>query len=194
MTPIDICHRLGPERVDSFYAELSGKEVRAVLKAGGSHSGVPATAYTKNARLKAWRKRFDNEFSGGNTQLALAFLIEWLMRHHREMLVDYLDFLEVKHTQGETDEDFCETNTPDRLREGATMLLGKYEDHHVAVYLLLVGHLQETNVYDQTPALLEALGLSADEAKAYVEAHVAEHGEATTKAQSETADEAAAGA
>lgn len=194
MTPIDICQRLGQQRVDSFYAELSGKEVRAVLKAGGSHSGVPATAYTKNARLKAWRKRFDNEFGSGNTQLALAFLIEWLMRHHREMLVAYLDHLEVKHTQGETDEDFCETNTPEQLREGATMLLGKYEAHHVAVYLLLVGHLQETLVFDQTPSVLEALGMSAQDAKAYVEGHIAEHGEATTKAQSETADEAAAAA
>ena len=55
------------------------------------------------------------------------------------------------------------------------MLLGKYEQHHVAVYLLLVGHLQETHVYDQTPALLEALGLSAADAKAYAEKHAADH-------------------
>ncbi len=97
------------------------------------------------------------------------------MRHHRQMLIDYLDFLEVKHNQGETDEDFCETNSPEKLREGATMLLGKYEKHEVAVYLLLVGHLQETHVYDQTPEILEALGLSAADAKAYVEKHIAEN-------------------
>ena len=175
MIPIEICKHLGKERADAFYEELSGKEVRAVLKAGGSHSGVPSTAFTRSQRLKAWRKRFDAEFEKENQQLALAFLIEWLMRHHRQMLVDYLDFLEVKHNQGETDEDFCETNSPEKLREGSTMLLGKYEPHHVAVYLLLVGNLQETGVFDQTPALLEALGMSAGDAKAYAETHAAEH-------------------
>ena len=175
MIPIEICKHLGKERADAFYDELSGKEVRAVLKAGGSHSGVPSTAFTRAQRLKAWRKRFDAEFEKENQQLALAFLIEWLMRHHRQMLIDYLDFLEVKHNHGETDEDFCETNSPEKLREGATMLLGKYEKHEVAVYLLLVGHLQETHVYDQTPEILEALGLSAADAKAYVEKHIAEN-------------------
>ena len=62
MIPIEICKHLGSERTDAFYKELSGKEVRAVLKAGGSHSGVPSTAFTRVQRLKAWRKRFDAEF------------------------------------------------------------------------------------------------------------------------------------
>jgi hypothetical protein len=169
--PIDICTHLGRERVDSFYEELSGKEVRAVLKAGGSHAGTPATAYTRASRLKAWRKRFDAEFDNGNEQLALALLIEWLMRHHRQMLIDYLDYLGVKHKGGETDEDFCETNSPEKLREGIDVLFGKYDAHHVAVYLLLVGHLQETPVFDQTPKLLEALGMSKGDAESYAENH-----------------------
>ena len=171
MKPIDICTHLGRERVDSFYGELSGKEVRAVLKAGGSHTGTPATAYTRKARLDAWRKRFDTEFDRGNEQLALALLIEWLMRHHRQMLIDYLDHLEVKHRGGETDEDFCETRTPEQLREGIDVLLAKYDAHHVAVYLLLVGHLQETPVFDQTPKLLESLGMKKADAEAYIEHH-----------------------
>ena len=181
MTPIEICNNLGSERIDSYYGELSGKEVRAVLKAGGTSTSVPKTAYTKAARLKAWRKRFDGELSGGNTQLALALLIEWLMRHHRQMLIDYLDFLEVDHRQGETDDDFCETNSPEKLREGATMLLGKYPPHEVATYLLLVGNLQETRVYEQTPELLTALGMSEADATASVAASIAEHGEAKPK-------------
>lgn len=171
MKPLEICNHLGKERVDSFYEELSGKEVRAVLNAGGSHSGTPATAYTRAARLKAWRRRFDAEFEQGNEQLALALLVEWLMRHHRQMLIDYLDFLEVKHRQGETDEDFCETRSPEKLREGVDMLLEKYPAHEVAVYLLLVGHLQETPVFDQTPKVLEAIGMSSADAAAYVEEH-----------------------
>lgn len=178
MTPIEICQHLGPEHIDAYYGELSGKEVRAVLKAGGTSTGVPKTAYTKAARMKAWRKRFDNELEAGNGQLALALLIEWLMRHHRQMLVDYLDFLGVTHRAGETDEDFCETNPPPKLREGAQMLLGKYPPHHVATYLLLVGNLQNTRVFDQTPELLRALGMSEADAQAYATASIAEHGEA----------------
>jgi hypothetical protein len=182
VTPIEICQHLGPAHIDAYYQELSGKEVRAVLKAGGSSTAVPKTAYTKAARLGAWRKRFDAELAGGNGQLGLALLIEWLMRHHRSMLVDYLDFLGVTHRAGETDEDFCETNPPQKLREGAQVLLGKYPAHHVATYLLLVGHLQNTRVFEQTPSVLQALGMSEADAAAYAEASVTTHGEAGAKA------------
>lgn len=182
MTPIEICQHLGNAHIDAYYNELSGKEVRAVLKAGGSSTGVPKTAYTKAARLAAWRRRFETELAGGNGQLALALLIEWLMRHHRTMLVDYLDFLGVEHRAGETDEDFCETSPPEKLREGVQVLLGKYPPHHVATYLLLVGHLQNTKVFDQTPAVLVALGMSEADAHKHAEASVAEHGVAGQKA------------
>lgn len=175
MKPIEICRHLGHAHVDAFYQELSGKEVRAVLKAGGTGASVPATAFTRVQRLKSWRKRFDTEFERGNEQLALAFLVEWLMRHRRTMLVDYLDFLEVPHKQGETDEDFCKTKTPEELRAGIAALLAKYPPHEVGVYMLLVGHLQESHVFDQTPAVLEALGLDASEANAYVQAHTLAH-------------------
>ncbi len=173
MQPIQLCEVLGQETVDAYYEKLSGKEIRAVLKAGGSHSNSPQTAFTQKARRKAWRRRFDTEFAKGNEQLALAFLIEWLMRHHRYMLVEYLDFLGVKHQQGETDEDFCETRTPEQLRDGAKQLLEKYPPKHVATYLLLVGHLQETPVYDETPFLLEAAGMDKAAAEAYAKEHAA---------------------
>lgn len=175
MKPVDICKHLGSEHIDSYYNELSGKEVRAVLKAGSTSTGVPSTAFTQAARRKVWRKRFDSEFSRNNESLALALLIEWLMRHHRSMLVDYLDFLGVPHRQGETDEDFCETREPEKLREGVKVLMEKYPHHHVATYMLLVGHLQETVVFDQTPEVLEALGMNKDDAAAYIAKHKAKH-------------------
>lgn len=170
MKPIEICNHLGKDKVDSFYEELSGKEIRAVLKAGGSHSSTQ-TAFTQAGRRKAWRRRFDAEFSGGNDQLALALLIEWLMRHHRNMLVEYLDFLGVKHQNGETDEDFCETQDKDKLEEGVRVLLAKHEPHHVATYVLLVGHLQDTPIYDRMPEVLEAVGMPKGEIKGYIANH-----------------------
>ena len=175
MKPIQICQHLGQGHIDAYYDELSGKEVRVVLKAGGCSVNVPETAYTQAARRRAWRKRFDAEFTGGNDQLALALLLEWLMRHHRSMLVDYLDFLGVKHRQGETDEDFCATREESKLREGVAELLKKFPPAHVATYLLLVGHLQETPVFDQTPEVLTSLGMAADAAAKYVEEHKASY-------------------
>lgn len=171
MKPIEICQNLGQGHIDAYYDELSGKEVRAVLKAGECSANVPATVYTQAARRRAWRKRFDTEFEAGNDNLALALLLEWLMRHHRQMLVDYLDHLGVKHTAGETDEDFCVTHTPEQLREGAVELGKKYPPAHVATYLLLVGHLQDTPVYDQTPEILKALGMADDKIGGYIELH-----------------------
>jgi hypothetical protein len=171
--PIEICQHLGQGHIDAYYDELSGKEVRAVLKAGGCSVNVPATAYTQAARRRSWRKRFDAEFQGGNDNLALALLLEWLMRHHRNMLVDYLDALGVKHTQGETDEDFTNTIAPEKLREGVIELFKKYPHAHVATYMLIVGHLQDTPVYDQTPEVLTALGMSGDAAAKYIEQHKA---------------------
>ena len=182
MKPAEIYTNLGQEHIDAYYKELSGKEIRAILKAGDSHSSVPSTAFTQAARRKVWRRRINAEVtSKTNDKLALAYLIEWLLRHHRQMLVDYLDFLGVKHTQGETDEDFCESREPEKLREGIAVLLEKYPAHHVATYLLLVGHLQETHVYDQTPEVLTSLGFDADKAAAYVQAHIEKHGVATKK-------------
>ncbi|MEZ4452136.1 MAG: hypothetical protein R3B09_21910 [Nannocystaceae bacterium] len=168
MKPIQICQSLGAERLNAYYAELSGKELRDVLRAGGASVNVPQTAYTQAARRNAWRKRFDSELNGGNQPLAMALLLEWLMRHHRSMLVDYLDFLEVKHTMGETDEDFLKTRDEERLRAGVEHLLAKYPAHEVATYMLLVGHIQESTVFDRTASVLTAIGLDDAAAAAHV--------------------------
>jgi hypothetical protein len=169
--PIQICQILGPKRVDAYYDLLSAQEIRAVLKAGGSHTNSPSTAFTQAARRKVWRNRFDAELAAGNDNLALALLVEWLMRHNRQMLIDYLDSLGIKHTNGETDEDFCETRMPEVLREKIAPLMAKYDPEKVATYLLLIGVLQDTPIYDQTPEVLVGLGMSQEDAAAYVEEH-----------------------
>jgi hypothetical protein len=169
--PIQICQILGPKRVDAYYELLSAQEIRAVLKAGGSHTNSPSTAFTQAARRKVWRNRFDAELASGNENLALALLVEWLMRHNRQMLIDYLDSLGIKHSNGETEEDFCETRMPEALREHIAPLMQKYEPAHVATYLLLIGVLQDTPIFDQTPEVLHGLGMSQADAAAYIDDH-----------------------
>lgn len=169
--PIDICTHLGQETVDSYYATLSGKEIRAVLKAGGSHSNTPSTAFTQAARRKVWRRRFDGEVAKKNEKLALALLLEWLMRHNRDMLVTYLDALEVKHKFGETDEDFTNTKSPEELLEATEALWKAHPANHVATYLLLVGHLQDSPVYDRSEKVLTAVGMPEDQIAGYIADH-----------------------
>jgi len=176
--PLLICQTLGSTHVDAYFGELSGKEVRALLLAGKISPNVPATAYTQSARRQIWRRRFEAELAQKNEGLALGFLLEWLMRHHRSMLVDYLDFLGVKHTMGETDEDFCATREVEQLHAGAEALFEKYPRHEVATYLLLIGHMQETPVFDRMSDVLVALGM--DEATAA--AHAAAQADAPAKA------------
>lgn len=172
--PIEICKHLGTQKIDACYQELSGQEIRAVLKAGGSHTSTPSTAFTQAARRKAWRSRFDAEFAKDNEALALGFLLEWLMRHHRYLLTDYLDLLEVKHDNGETDEDFTDSKSPEELLAAHQKLKIKHDPQHVAVYLLLVGFLQETQLFDQQEELLCDLGMDAGAAKTHAESVASE--------------------
>ncbi|RMG94212.1 MAG: hypothetical protein D6705_16780 [Deltaproteobacteria bacterium] len=166
MKPIQICTHLGKDTIDAFFDELSAREIRSVFRASGVRTNVGSAAYSRTGRLAVWRKRLHGELDKGNEKVALAFLLEWLVGHHNEMLVDYLDHLEVPHRNGQTDEDFCETRTPDQLREAAEVLLAKYPAQHVAVYLLLVGHLQECDVFDGMEALTSALSTGGGGAEA----------------------------
>lgn len=170
MKPIEICTHLGSEKIDACYAELSAQEIRAILKAGGTSASTPSTAFTQAARRKVWRKRFDAEMGKENHQVALALLLEWIMRHHRYLLVDYLDALEVPHENGETEENFTETKSDEELLTAYRGLKSKHDKANVAAYLLTMGLMQQTEVYDRCTEVLEDLGMSAADAKAYVEA------------------------
>ena len=74
MKPIQICQNLGQGHIDAYYDELSGQEVRAVLKAGGCNVNVPAPAYTQAARRRALRQRLDADFTASPHTLALPLL------------------------------------------------------------------------------------------------------------------------
>ncbi len=49
------------------------------------------------------------------------------------------------------------------------MLLQKYPAHEVGTYLLLVGHLQETPVFDETPKVLVSVGMAESAVAGYIE-------------------------
>lgn len=168
MKPIEICTHLGSEKIDACYAELSAQEIRAILKAGGVSTSTPSTAFTQAARRKVWRSRFDAEMGKENQQISLALLLEWLMRHHRYLLVDYLDALEVPHENGETEENFTETKSEEELLTAFRTLKGKHDKVNVAIYLLIMGLMQQTEVFERCEEVLEDLGMSSSDAKAHI--------------------------
>lgn len=168
MKPNEICTHLGSEKIDACYGELSAQEIRAILKAGGVNTNTPSTAFTQAARRKVWRKRFDNEMAAENQQISLALLLEWLMRHHRYLLVDYLELLEVPHENGETEENFTETKSEEELLGAYRSLKEKHDKQNVAVYLLVMGLMQQCELFQRTPEVLQDLGMSAADAKRYI--------------------------
>ncbi len=68
-------------------------------------------------------------------ELAAANLIRgWLMRKHKQMLIDYLDGLGVTHKDGVVD-DLPEKIDEGKLRSAIENLLSKYPHEEVSVYL-----------------------------------------------------------
>jgi hypothetical protein len=78
-----------------------------------------------------------------------------LLNHERELLMDYLEALGVKHRAGETDESFLFSHPPEKLREEASHLLDKHPQKVALAYLAYIAHQQKSNVFEDWPPLLE---------------------------------------
>ena len=68
-------------------------------------------------------------------ELAAATLLRyWLMKHKKDMLIDFLDALGIAHKEGAVD-DLPKTMADDKLKAAVDKLLSKYPPEEVAVYL-----------------------------------------------------------
>lgn len=68
-------------------------------------------------------------------ELAAATLLRnWLMKHKKDMLIDFLDALGIAHKEGAVD-DLPATIADDKLKAAVDKLLAKYPPEEVAVYL-----------------------------------------------------------
>jgi len=68
----------------------------------------------------------------------------WLVKKYRNMLVDFLNALEIKHEEGVV-EDLPETMDDEKLKAAVEVLLGKYPPEVVAVYLHAFNDMNEAN-------------------------------------------------
>ncbi len=159
MKPTDICKSfLGAERIDAILEELSSPQIKAVLKEGDIKLKSTAGYVSQQKRREQSAAKIRSGIETGNQPLAAELLQQWLLNHRRSMLIAYLDRLEVKHRQGETDESFLIARPAEKVREAAAWLLEHEPSRREAqAYLHYIAHQQRANVFEdweplRTPA------------------------------------------
>ena len=86
--------------------------------------------------------------------LASHVLQAWLLGANKEMLCDFLDAMEIKHSEDGTVDELPATAPKDKLEAAAAKLLEKYPPENVAVYLHA---FRDMDSAVQWPALDEVL-------------------------------------
>jgi hypothetical protein len=162
MRPIDICSRLGPERIAAICQELNSGQLKSTLKKGNLNTKVPSRVVSQRAKRKIWAERVLRSLEQENEQVADSLLYEWLLHHRRPMLIEYLDAIGVKHQGGETEETFTKTVPPETLRAKALALAEKRSPEEVAAYVLYLDHHQESRVFTDDPAIVRLLGAPSE--------------------------------
>jgi len=148
MKPAQICTGLKQDNLNQIIGELSSPQIKAVLKEGGVKVKLPGGYVSNQKRRKVWTERICNAIEGGNDEVAGEMIQQWLLHHRRQMLIDLLDRLEVKHKHGETDESFLVTKSPDTIKAAAGWLLGNYDHAETTVYLRYIAFQQRSTVFD----------------------------------------------
>jgi hypothetical protein len=87
-------------------------------------------------------------------ELAAANLLRaWLLRKHKQMLIDFLNGISVKHNEGVID-DLPKSIEDAKLKQAIETLLGKYPAEEVSVYLNAFRSMNEVS-WDNLKKLLE---------------------------------------
>ncbi len=163
MQPLDILAKISHEKLDAMLGELNSGQLKTVVKAGGLSTRVPASAVSPSARRRVLAKRVRDGIAKEHEPLASELIYQWLLHHRREMLIDYLDAVGVKHVRGETEETFTKTIPEDKLVNAALALRTKYEPVDVAIYVLYLDYHQEADAFSQEPRVLALFGRDGSE-------------------------------
>lgn len=157
MHPLEICRRLGSERITRICDELNSNQLKATLRKGGINPKATARVVSQKAKRKLWSDRVHRSLDQENGDLAESLLYEWLLNHRRAMLVEYLDAVGVKHKGGETEDSFTKTVPAETLRAEALRIARARDPMEVAAYVLFLDHHQESDVYSSNGAILKLM-------------------------------------
>jgi hypothetical protein len=149
MKPAEICiHILGKPKLEAILQQLSVPHVKAILNEGDLKVKLPAGYVSQQKRRQLWSTKILAAVEQGNQTLCAEMLQQWLLNHRRQLLIDFLDHLEVKHRHGETDESFLIARSADRIRAAATHVLGAHDRAEAAAYLAYIAYQQRSSVFD----------------------------------------------
>lgn len=157
MEPAAICQTvLGPEKLQTILDELSSPQLKSILKQGGIKLKAHAGFVPQSVRRKQSADKILAAIAAEDHEVSSELLQQWLLHHRRKLLIDYLDALEVKHRDGETDDSFLINNSRERVREAAEKLFADYDRQEVSAYLHYVAYQQKSTAFDDWDALQTA--------------------------------------
>lgn len=161
MKPLEIAQKVGPNKIEAMVDELNSAQFKRILTSGEVSTRIPSTVLSLKARTRMWKDRLLEAIAGGNQNVASALIYEWLLGRRRALLVRYLDLLEVKHRNGETDETFLKTIPEGILREKAFELAKEFTPQDVAIYVHFLDYHQHAAVFANEGAFEEMLAATA---------------------------------
>ncbi len=158
MKPVEICKNIiGAQKLTSILEELSSPQIKAILKEGNIKVKLPGGYVSQNKRRILWLEKITTSIEIENQEAAAELLQQWLLNHRRQILMDYLDRLKVKHRHGETDESFLVVKSKEKVQEAALWLLGKHDPVETAAYLYYVAFQQRAKAFDGWDGIQETL-------------------------------------
>ena len=162
MKPVEICKGiLGDDKLNEVIGTLTSPQIKAVLKEGGIKVKLPGGFVSQQKRRKLWSERILEGVETGNNDVAGELLQQWLLNHHRAMLVAYLDQLNVRHRDGETDDSFLLSCPKQAIHDGAMELLRRFDGVEVRAYLHYIAYQQRSPVFEDFAPL--AVSEAADQ-------------------------------
>lgn len=150
MQPSTICRSfLGGPQLEAVVDLLSSPQLKAVLREAkikvdkrGGYVSIKKKRRDAAAKITAAIEADDDEAAG-------ELLQQWLLNHRRQMLIAYLDLLQVKHSAGETDQTFLISCPAESVRAAALRLVDQFPRHEVQAYLHYIAYQQKSSVFDQ---------------------------------------------
>lgn len=146
IAPHEICRRLGETKFKEMFLALNAAAMKgSLLEAGLSATRNPNHTSIKK-RNEDWARRLWQSVQAAKPAPCKVLLFEWLRQTREDLLIAFLDAIEVPHNKGLTDADFMNQVPEEKLIEAAKLMLAhpKFDRRDVATYLLFLDATNET--------------------------------------------------
>ncbi|MGM0597532.1 MAG: hypothetical protein ACQES9_10880 [Myxococcota bacterium] len=147
MRPYEIAQKIGDKKIEEIADEFNSSQFKRVLLSGKVSTRLPLSTISNKKRKKVWKKRLLEAVNDKNLPLVSKLFYEFLLNRRRNMLISYLDMLNVTHRNGETEETFLKTIPEKILKDQARKLTKEFSRSDVGIYLHYLDYHQESEVF-----------------------------------------------